>query len=240
MTRTLLLLLPFLLLACQDDDDPLMPTEPETPAAMSTTHYLALGDSYTIGTSVSAAERWPTQLAEALADPAPGDSIFSIEVDYVATNGWTTADLQAGIVANEANLREEYGLVSLLIGVNNQFQGRSIAEYERQFNQLLDRAIAFAGGDADRVFVVSIPDYAFTRFGAGRADISRGVNEFNAVGQRLTEARGLPFYNITPISREGLDDPSLVATDGLHPSGKQYGRWVEEVLKQRVRTLLGN
>ncbi|OAV45041.1 hypothetical protein A3850_011320 [Lewinella sp. 4G2] len=220
----------FFTLACADDDDGMTtPTPPEpTPDAPFT--YLALGDSYTVGTSVAEEGQWPRQLLRRL--ETEGVVTWPTEanvLDIVAVNGWTTGDLIRGIKGRD-DLRENYDLVSLLIGVNNQFQNRSLEEYRMEFMQLLQEAIERAGGESDRVFVVSIPDYAFTPFGNGREDISRGVDRFNAAAKEITDAAGVNNYFITDISREGLNDPSLVATDGLHPSASQYGRWVEEVL----------
>lgn len=231
--RYLLLFSLFLtIFACQDDDDPsMLTTRPEIPENINIS-FLSLGDSYTIGTSVDVADRWPVQLARELMQ----DSITVTNQRIIATNGWTTSELRAGIDA--ANLTETYDLVSLLIGVNNQFRGQSLTGYQREFEQLLNTAIQFAGGDTSRVFVVSIPDYAFTPFGAGRTDISEGVLRFNAAASFIAEDYGIPFLNITPISQQGLDDPELVASDNLHPSGKQYGRWVEEIIRERVVDLI--
>jgi lysophospholipase L1-like esterase len=235
----LLLCLPLLIFACYDDDD-FMPTENMNPTPTTTTDtitYLALGDSYTIGTAVTAAERWPTLLANALAEPDTNGQAYSTEPDIIAVNGWTTRNLISGINARD-DLQETYGMVSLLIGVNNQFQGLPLAQYRTEFEQLLNRAIAFAGDDRSKVFVVSIPDYAFTGFGNGNPDISEGVRQFNEACREITERYGLPFLNITPISQEGGTDPALVASDNLHPSGKQYQRWVDEVIEDRIRVLL--
>jgi len=239
--RYLLFCLPFLLFACQDDDDGPIPQDPMAPDPTDTiipqtVSFLALGDSYTIGTGVEADQRWPVQLAAAISQR---DSFQITPPDIVATNGWTTRNLLYAIESRrQEDLAETYDLVSLLIGVNNQFQGRSLAEYRTEFKALLDTAIVFAGGQRERVFVVSIPDYAFTPFGDGRQAISEGVNQFNVAASTIVQEYNLPFLNITPISREGLDDPELVAGDNLHPSGKQYQRWVREVLEEAVVTLL--
>ncbi len=235
----LLFYLPLLIFACYDDDDFISP-ETMTPTPVTSTDtitYLALGDSYTIGTSVTAAERWPALLADALAEPGEEDKVYATQQDIVAVNGWTTRDLINGINAR-ADLRESYDMVSLLIGVNNQYQGRSLVEYRTEFEQLLNRAIAFAGEDRSKVFVVSIPDYAFTGFGGGNPDVSEGVRQFNAACREITERYSIEFLNITPLSQEGINDPSLVATDNLHPSGKQYQTWVDQVIELRVRRLL--
>ncbi|PSR14458.1 MAG: lysophospholipase [Bacteroidetes bacterium] len=205
-----------------------------TPAVVvpDTFSYLALGDSYTIGQSVAVGERYPVQLGDSLL----GDSTVLFPLDIVARTGWTTEDLAAGIAAR-TDLAAAYDLVSLLIGVNNQYQNRPLAAYETTFRQLLNQAVAFAGGRPERVFVVSIPDYAFTPFGGGQSNISAGIDAFNAANRTITEELGIAYFDITPISREGLNDPGLVASDGLHPSGKQYARWVS-LLLPGVKALL--
>ncbi len=189
--------------------------------------YLALGDSYTIGESVPEARRWPVQLAAALT--ARGVPVASPRI--IATTGWRTDNLKQGIQA--AQLQDEYDLVSLLIGVNNQYQGKPVDQYAAEYEELLAMAIGLAGGRKERVFVVSIPDYGYTPFGRSRREeISRALDEFNSINRRITEAHGVAYINITDLSRRGLDDPELVASDGLHPSGKQYALWVERMLKQ--------
>lgn len=227
---THLLLKPLLLLAvlafgCQTSDEQPTPGTPPTPPAPIT--YLALGDSYTIGESVKEGGRYPVQLAASLRQN--GTDIADPTI--VARTGWTTFELEAGIGAADIQ-GKEYGLVSLLIGVNDQFRGRPVADYRPDFTGLLHQAIAFAGGDTSRVFVVSIPDYAFTPFGNGSTAISAGIDEYNAANREITEAFGIRYFDITPISREGLDEPELVASDGLHPSAEQYRRWVELMVEE--------
>jgi lysophospholipase L1-like esterase len=188
--------------------------------------YLALGDSYTIGESVTESERWPVQLAEALTKK--GKPVASPKI--IAVTGWRTDNLKNGI--NIAQLKNEYDLVSLLIGVNNQYQGKPVDEYAIEYEDLLKTAIQLAGGKKERVFVVSIPDYGFTPFGKPKqAQITAALDEFNAINKRITEEYGITYFNITDISRRGLEDAELVAADGLHPSGKQYTLWVERILK---------
>lgn len=242
-----LLLVPYLLFtfACVQTEDitPNLPV-PDVPTSPSEQifdqlSFLALGDSYTIGTAVSEADRWPVQLAAALeARNSNAADAPEIDVDIVAVNGWTTSNLIAGIEASRRDLRATYDLVSLLIGVNNQYQGRSLAEYETEFADLLSTAIAFAGNDTSRVFVVSIPDYGYTPFGADRPNVSAELEQFNATAKAIATRSNVPFYNITPISQEARADSELVASDNLHPSGKQYRRWVEEVLTDPVWNLL--
>lgn len=179
--------------------------------------FLALGDSYTIGESVTESERWPTQLAAKLK--------FS-EPRIIATTGWRTDELKEAI--ETAALKPEYDLVSLLIGVNNQYQGKPIAVYEREFEELLQTSIKLARNKKEKVFVVSIPDYGYTPFGKPKQEkISDELDQYNASNKRITEKFGVTYINITGISRKGFDDPDLVATDGLHPSGKMYTQWVQ-------------
>lgn len=209
---------------------------------MSTTssfRFLALGDSYTVGTSVAATKSWPRQLLDALelGEVIPADT--TNRLDIVAVDGWSTDELMTGIEDQSADLLQEYDLVSLLIGVNNQYRGQTVEVYKPDFKSLLARAIEYAGGDKSKVFVVSIPDYAFTPFGGGSQETSAGVASFNAAARAITEAQGVPFLNITPISQGAADDLELVASDELHPSAKQYARWVKEVLYQPVRDIIG-
>lgn len=213
-------------------EEPIVPMsteEPSMPATIDTLYYLALGDSYTIGESVAETERWPVQLANRL------DGMTN--PDIIARTGWTTDELQAGI-ASRNGLREKYDLVSLLIGVNNQFRGWPIDTYRTEFRELLDYAISKSMDGVDGVFVVSIPDYAFTPFGNGRPEISSGVDAFNAAAAEICQEVGVPFLNITLISRQGLELPELVAEDDLHPSGLQYQRWVNEVILPTAEDVL--
>jgi lysophospholipase L1-like esterase len=187
-------------------------------------HQLALGDSYTIGEAVTAAERWPAVLARRLRQAG----VEVGEPRIVAVTGWTTDELAQGMDA--AALQPAHDLVSLQIGVNNQYRGRGLDEYAQQFGALLERAIALAGGDAGRVVVVSIPDWGVTRFareqGRDPARIARELDDFNACARELAMGRGARFVDITPISRR---HPELVAADGLHPSAEQYALWVEAI-----------
>ena len=188
--------------------------------------FLALGDSYTIGEFVSPAERWPVQLAAwlrregfALDDPL-----------IIATTGWTTDELLAAI--DRAAPRGPFEMVSLLIGVNNQYRGRDVEEYRVQFAALLARALAFAGGQPQRVLVLSIPDWGVTPFARGRdrTAISRAIDAFNTVNRAAAEQAGTPYIDIVPVSRQAALDPTLIAGDGLHPSGKMYTEWARLAL----------
>jgi len=189
--------------------------------------FLALGDSYTIGESVAISERWPVQLVEQLRKEKNKECD---EPRIIATTGWRTDQLKAAITA--ANIKpNDYNLISLLIGVNNQYQNKTVESYSPEFEELLNMAIALAGGDRSHVFVVSIPDYGYTPFGKNKqAEISAALDKFNAVNKSITEKLGVRYFNITDISRRGSAESELVASDGLHPSGKMYTEWVELIL----------
>ena len=188
--------------------------------------YLALGDSYTIDASVAPAERWPVQLAAQLR----ASGLIVAEPLIIARTGWTTDELMAGIERQQP--QGPFDLVSLLIGVNDQYRGRSGDGYRRQLRQLLHTAIAYAGGHAAHVIVLSIPDWSVTPFAAGqqRAAIAAAIDHFNTINRQETAQAGAHYVDVTPVSRQALQDASLLATDGLHPSGKMYTQWVELVL----------
>jgi lysophospholipase L1-like esterase len=191
---------------------------------------LALGDSYTIGESVNENERWPVQLMEALKPKG----FTCAEPVIIATTGWRTDDLKHAILAK--NPSSNFNLVSLLIGVNNQYQGRSAKSYAPEFEELLQMAIQFAGGDKSKVFVVSIPDYGFTPFGKDKqAQITKELDAYNRINKSIADKSGVKYFNITDISRQGFKDPSLIASDGLHPSGKMYKEWVDVILSGIVQ-----
>ncbi|MDL1910243.1 SGNH/GDSL hydrolase family protein [Chloroflexi bacterium CFX6] len=194
--------------------------------------YLALGDSYTIGESIPETERWSGQLATLIESSARfGRTEGSgVEVAIIARTGWTTAELWEGIQAQDIN--PLYDLVSLLIGVNNQYRGYDINEYREQFVFLLNKSIEYAGGNPNRVFVLSIPDWGVTPFASGRdrEKIAQEIDAFNAVNREETEKAGAHYIDTTPISREAADDSSLIAPDGLHPSGKMYAEWARLAL----------
>ncbi len=191
--------------------------------------FLALGDSYTIGQGVSVQERWPNQFIDSLKKRG----IDCHDPRTIATTGWRTDQLKQAITT--ANLTNDYNLVSLLIGVNNQYQGRSLADYAIEFEELLNRAIELGGGKSSTVFVLSIPDYGYTPFGASQQEkISRAIAEFNQVNRHIANALGVLYIDITPISQRGLIEPDLIATDRLHPSGKMYAEWVALLLKDMV------
>lgn len=189
--------------------------------------YLALGDSYTIGEAVAETERWPKQLVDSLAH----ENIIADSFQIVATTGWTTDELQVGM--QEAVLMDDYDLVSLLIGVNNQYRGYPISQYEQEFSVLLDSAIHLAGGRSDRVFVVSIPDYGVTPFASKNnldvEKIARELDEYNRLAASISGRNQVAFFEITAFSRKVATDTTFIAGDGLHPSGKLYKQWVQTV-----------
>lgn len=198
---------------------------PESPL-----RFLALGDSYTIGESVPTMHRWPIQLSDSL--EARGIVVDTLNI--IATTGWRTDNLISAI-SNKNLDRGRYNFVSVLIGVNNQYQGRSFAQYQAEFPALLDSAVRYAGGDKNHVFVVSIPDYAYTPYGqqtGNAAQITAQLNQYNAFAKQVADSLHITFFDITPISRQGLQNTAYVAGDGLHPSGAQYTQWVKLMLQQ--------
>ncbi len=191
--------------------------------------YLALGDSYTIGEGIASADRWPVRLTLALR----GEGVPLEFPRTLATTGWTTDELSAAMDRATPPLGV-YEFVSLLVGVNNQYRGRSAADYRGEFLGLLQRAIALAGDRAARVMVLSIPDWGVTPFAErdarDAATIASELDAYNAVAAELCEAHGVAFVDITGISREHGGDPSMLVEDGLHPSAAMYGLWVRQAL----------
>jgi lysophospholipase L1-like esterase len=208
--------------------------DPSTTAGES--RYLALGDSYTIGESVEAAQRWPVQLVAALR--AAGEVVADSEI--IARTGWTTDELLTAM--DERAPEGPYDVVSLLIGVNNQYRGRHVEEFRSELEELLGRAVGLAGGRPDHVVVVSIPDWGVTPFAAGRdcVQIAREIDAYNAVVHAEAAAAGCRWVDVTPISRRAQADPELVAEDGLHPAGAMYAEWVELILPEALAVLRVN
>lgn len=195
--------------------------------------FLALGDSYTIGEGVPEADRWPAQLVERLR--RIGLAVADAEI--IARTGWTTDELAQGI--NDRQPRGPYDLVSLLIGVNNQYRRRPLDDYADQFRQLLLRASSLAGERFTRVLVVSIPDWGVTSFARAqqRAGISSEIDAFNAANRAAAAQYGARYVDITPISRRAAGDDRLLASDGLHPSGAMYAAWVDLILSTTLSAL---
>ena len=186
--------------------------------------YLALGDSYTIGESVAENKRWPNQLAAMLSEQG-----IQTDVTIIARTGWTVDELWEGVQANPPD--GTYDLVTLLIGVNDQYRGYPLDGYRDDFRFMLYKAIEYAGGDPQRVVVLSIPDWGFTPFAATQDTevIGLQIDKFNAVNLEETKSAGAHYVDVTIISRMAMDDFELIASDRLHPSGKMYSLWAEKV-----------
>ena len=197
--------------------------------------YLALGDSYTIGEGVDEAARWPVQLAGQLRDAG----VDLAPPRIIATTGWTTDELAAGVAAEQP--LGTFDLVSLGIGVNDQYRGRSVAEYRAQLEPLLQAATTLAGGRPDRVLMASIPDWGVTRFarreGRDPRVVAREIDAINTAARGMCADAGIAFVDITPASRQDGDDDRMLVEDGLHPSGAMYARWVEALLPIAQRML---
>jgi lysophospholipase L1-like esterase len=191
--------------------------------------YLALGDSYTIGEGVAPSARWPLQLVAGLRD-------IGVAVDdprIIATTGWTTDELEAGIDA--AAPQGPFGLVSLLIGVNDQYRGRSVDDYRPRFTALLQRALGFAGGRAERVLVLSIPDWGVTPYareaGRDRVQVGRELDAYNAAAAAICAGHQVAFIDITDLSRVPGAEAVMLVDDGLHPSATMYALWTERAFQ---------
>jgi lysophospholipase L1-like esterase len=187
--------------------------------------FLALGDSYTIGEAVDPAEGWPAQLVQLLSK----HNIDIADPEIIATTGWTTDELQKAIDREKPGA--DYDLVSLLIGVNNQYRGYPVGQYRKEFEELLQQAITFAKGAPERVVVISIPDYGVSPFAADKDPdkIALQLDEYNQISRSLAEQYGVIWVDITPGSRLAKNDAELIASDGLHPSGKMYSNWAAAV-----------
>jgi lysophospholipase L1-like esterase len=207
------------------------PIQPVPNNDTTTVSYLALGDSYTIGESVPPDEAFPGQLTAGLY--RMGYKVSAPKI--IAQTGWTTSELISAI--NRAALTQKFKIVTLLIGVNNQYRNLDINTYRTEFLQLLNTALAYANGDKAHVFVLSIPDWGVTPFAEGRnrAQIAAQIDQYNAINKEITLGAGISYIDITPISRSVANDASLIAGDGLHPSGKMYGLWVEKLLPEVLK-----
>jgi len=234
----ILLNLVFLSLSCKDDEISKVsapsPVLQPVKSATKNFSYIALGDSYTVGQSVPQNESFPYLLYSSL----KADNWSTSSLKVIARTGWTTDELQRAITSE--NLTSKYDIVTILIGVNNQYRGYSIENYRKEFAELLTTAISFAGGRKQSVFVLSIPDWGVTPYAASldRSKIAAEIDAFNSVNKEETIKQGVSYLDITSISRNALNDPSLIANDGLHPSGKMYNLWIEQ-LAPLVKKSLG-
>lgn len=226
----LIVLLAFGVMGCASTTN--IKPESENEMSKETMSYLALGDSYTIGTAIASQDNFPNQLADSIAERTGAE----VDVKIIAQNGWRTDDLQRGI--KRTDLDEKYDLVSLLIGVNNQYQGLPLADFEKDFRSLIDSAVKYSGGEKEHILVVSIPNYGYTPFGAEKKEqITSDLAKFNAASKSICEEYGIDFYSITDISLEAETNPEFRAKDDLHPSGTQYAAWVSSFLDEVIRKL---
>lgn len=235
MHRIFILMLVVLVSCEQDRSEYIAPLNPNiktvvnpSPNPAAELRYLALGDSYTIGQSVDALERWPVQLTALLREAGYNYN----DPRIIARTGWTTDQLETAI--DEANIQEKYDLVTLLIGVNDQYRGRNVEDFRTQYIEVLNKAIALANNNTKNVIVVSIPDWGVSPFGASRDrdKISQEIDLYNSVKKEETIKKGVQFINITTISRQALNNDIYIASDNLHFSGAMYKLWVDEILSK--------
>lgn len=232
----LYLLIALPLIACRHSVEnsfiePIPPSEPPEMPSSENIDVLALGDSYTKGESVPWAKNFPNQWTDSL--KSAGYTVAGVHI--IAQTGWRTDQLISAI-ANQSGVIGDstFSLVTLCIGVNNQYQNASFDKYKAEFETLLQTAVIRAGGRKDRVVVLSIPDWAYTAYGQNYTGnpgaISSEIDQYNAANKDLSESYGVHYVNITDISRLGISQPALVATDGLHPSVLQYAAWVARLM----------
>ena len=227
MKNLYMLLLVSLLIGCSSSNSVSRNTEAGNTSEMNYS-YLALGDSYTIGEMVPESQRWPVQLVNRLNEN--GYKVAPPKI--IAKTGWTTGNL-LNAMRSELNYTRKFDLVSILIGVNNQYQGKTIEEYEEELREIFNLALNHSKRREKGVFALSIPDYGVTPFGEENAEtIRQEIDEFNAVFKKVAKEFEVDFYNITPISREAERDADLIAEDGLHPSGLMYRYWVDEIIDE--------
>jgi lysophospholipase L1-like esterase len=223
------LFLVLLLIGCSTEN--ISTTNPEPNKIIK---YLALGDSYTIGQSVCETCRFPIQLQTEIKNNLTPKDVFITNI--IAQTGWTTTNLKSAISAQSPS--NDYDFVTLLIGVNNQYQNRPFSLYELEFPELVNIAVTKVKGIKANVIVVSIPDYAYTPFGNGNTTISSQIDAYNAFAENYCIQNNITFVNITDITRQGLAQPNLVASDGLHPSELAYSKFVERIFP-KAKVVLG-
>ena len=228
MLRSLLIsfAIAYTLIACSKKKEPEFVYIPPAIGYDTSKSYLALGDSYTIGQSVAETERFPVQTVSILA----GVGVKFSSPEIIAQTGWTTANLLNRLASAEPK-KLSYDIVTLLMGVNNQYQGLSQSQYSTEFTSLLSKAIAYAGNNKKHVVVLSIPDYSVTPYanGSDKARIAREIDEFNIINKNIAQSFGVNYLDITASTRMAATDPTLVAFDGLHPSGKEYIKWADRL-----------
>ena len=246
-----IILCAFLLVACSEDsekyppisatetstsapqNDPDSNAEETTPTENSAIKILTLGDSYTLGVNVCSSCGYPEQLKARL--NLRLTTTNGIELKVIAQSRWTTTNLINAI--NSDNLSNYYDLVTLLIGVNNQYQEKPFSLYEREFPLLVNTAIAKANSNKNKVIVISIPDYAYTPFGRGNINISKDIEKYNTFAKNYCAKNNISYINITDITQEGLNNPALVTFDGLHPSELAYSKFVDRIYPKALSKL---
>lgn len=212
----------------QENQDSLVETNPNpTSDTMGIKTYLALGDSYTIGESVQDNQKFPFQVSTQLT----GLGFKTNPPEVIARTGWTTANLLERLKTDPPS-SPNYTFVTLLIGVNNQYQGRPMDEYRQEFTTLLNKAIEYAGNNSNHVFVMSIPDWSVMPFANGRNKelIAKQIDSFNVINKQICLSKNARYTDITDLSRQAVANPALIASDGLHPSGEQYRMWVNRLV----------
>lgn len=222
-TYYIFLFLAIFIHACDKNDPSMNQSNNNDAGAPAQMRFLALGDSYTIGQSVEEGQRWPVQLTDSLR--SAGINLKDAEI--IAQTGWTAGELMQAI--SNRDPQGPYDLVSLLIGVNNQYRGLDTSEYRMDLRELMQTAIALTANDATKVMVVSIPDYGVTPFARNMdaEKIAEEIDAFNAIKKNESMRAGITFINVTSISRLAADDPGLLADDKLHPSARMYAEWVK-------------
>lgn len=237
---TVLISLVLILFSCEKNDDyeysfNISDENPIDEISDSIVSILSLGDSYTIGQSVCDTCKFPEQLKDSLMNSTDFEN-FDLKV--IAQTGWTTTNLINAI--NNENLESDYDLVTLLIGVNNQYQNREFSLYESEFPQLVQMAINAVNGNKDKLIVVSIPDYAYTPFGQQNSSfetISTEIDQYNTYAEDYCAALDITYVYITDITRLGIEQPELVASDGLHPSELAYSKFVQRILPRALEKI---
>jgi acyl-CoA thioesterase-1 len=216
-----------IIVSCGNINEEVLQLDEQTPVPEANTIFkiLSLGDSYTIGQGVCGNCKFPIQLKKSLENRFESDT--AINVNIIAQTGWTTANLIERI--KNQSISNDYDLVTLLIGVNNQFQSKEFSIYQSEFPELVNTSIKAANGIKSKVIVISIPDYAFTPFGKGDEEISKEINMYNSFARSYCNTNDITFINITDITRQGLNNTALVANDGLHPSELAYSKFVQRI-----------
>ena len=235
MLRTITFLSIFCLLtSCSNGENKLVMISNNDTTTTNEYTYLALGDSYTIAQSVPSTESYPVQTVNILS----AENVHFITPEIIARTGWTTTDLLNKIKSSPPQ-QSSYDIVTLLIGVNNQYQHLSEDQYKTEFRTLLNKAIQYANNNKKRVIVLSIPDYSITPFaqGSDTANITQQINLFNQINRTISLQAGVNYLDITAYTRMAANNRSLVAYDGLHPSGKEYAIWSQD-LATLIKTIL--